>query len=299
MALFGAGLGLLLFAVANADGGPANAAVAPAVTEVRAALAFPGSDEVLELSLFAMDDGTTEAARRIAVGKAEVLAGYPGAVELEPAEVAAQYALYGIRWREPTATWWYNPAGETNAMQPPAALNAIIAGSVGWEGAGDTPWRFDYAGQTTTPTGCNGVPEAIPRDGKNVVGWGPIAGGFLGFACWWRSGSLVEGTPYFEALEFDIVFEPIFAYTPQTLRALALHEFGHALGLEHTDAQCPGAAMCAGAHAMLFTEPQADDLEGLVALYGLAPTPGSPTPTATPPLPSFPKRSTLPALARD
>jgi hypothetical protein len=45
--------------------------------------------------------------------------------------------------------------------------------------------------------------------------------------------------------------------------------------------------MCAGAGALVFTEPQPDDLAGLVALYGRA-APGT-----------LPARARLPLLARD
>jgi hypothetical protein len=290
--------------VVLAIGGPGVAANdrLPPVREVRLTLLYPDRDEAVEITMFAIDDGMAATDRRIAEGREAMLARFPGAVELEPAEVSAQYKLFGIRWREPSAAWSYNPSGVTAAMQPDVAFQAILGGADGWEGAGGTPWKFHYQGETTTPTGCNGVPESIPRDGVNVVGWGAIAGGFLGYSCWWRSASQVAGTPYFEALEFDIVFEPIFPYTPQTLRALALHEFGHALGLDHTEPNlCPGSAMCAGTAAMIYTAPQQDDLLGLVALYGLAPTPtpAIAAPTPTPTLPVFPRRSTLPGIARD
>lgn len=301
--------GVALFTAAVRGGQPV-AATGPMreLAEVRLTLAWPGHPEVLELTLFALDDGSPESATRIADGRAAMLARFPGAVVLEPSDVTAQYRLFNIRWPEPHAQWFYNPDGETNALSPATTFAAISAGADGWDGAGGTPWNFTYAGETITPTGCNGIPESIPRDGVNVVGWGSIAGGYLGFSCWWRSASLVDGTPYFEALEFDIVFDPTFAYTADNLQALALHEFGHALGLDHTEPSlCPGRAMCPGSDAMIYTEPQQDDLFGLIALYGLAPTPtatatpsAKPTPSATPtPLPEFPRRSVLPALARD
>ncbi len=281
---------------ATDDAATAYADTLPPVREVRMSLQVPAEDggfEVVEITMFAIDDGSPGIEERIADGKAAMLARFPGAVELEAAEVAAQFKIFGIRWREPTASWFYNPAGATAAMQPDVAFGAVRDGAAGWTRAGGTPWGFTYSGETTTPSGCNGIPESIPRDGVNVVGWGAIAGGFLGYSCWWRSASLVEGTPYFEALEFDIVFEPIFPFTPQSLQALALHEFGHALGLDHTEpALCPGSAMCAGVNAMLFSEPQQDDLFGLIALYGLAPTP-------TPTIPALPKQATLPGVARD
>lgn len=301
--------GVLLFSAAVGSGRSAGASgTLPALAEVRLSLAWPGQPEVLEVTMFALDDGSPGAAARIAEGRAEMLARFPGAIPLEPSDVVAQYRLFNIRWPEPNADWFYNPEGETTALSPATTFAAISAGADGWDGAGGTPWKFTYGGETTTPTGCNGIPESIPRDGVNVVGWGAIAGGYLGFSCWWRSASLVGGTPYFQALEFDIVFDPTFPYTAENLRALALHEFGHALGLDHTEPSlCPGRAMCPGSDAMIYNEPQQDDLFGLIALYGLAPTP-APTstpsataiPTATPtPLPDFPRWSTLPGLARD
>lgn len=299
--------GVLLFGFGARGGEQAEAsATLPKIHEVPLTLAWPGSDEVVEVTLFAIDDGTERLEERIAQGKAAMLARFPGAVALEPADVSAQFKIFGIRWREPRAEWLYNAAGATGALSQSASFTAISDGAAGWDGAGGTPWRFDYVGETNVATGCNGIPESIPRDGVNVVGWGSIAGGFLGFSCWWRSASLVEGTPYFEALEFDIVFEPGFAYSTQTLQALALHEFGHALGLDHTEQSlCPGSAMCSGTNAMIYAEPQQDDLFGLIALYGFVPTPTATvtpppaTPTPTPPLPEFPRRSTLPLLTRD
>ena len=311
--------GLLLFASAlRTSAAPAGATASPRVEEVRITLAVPadGRFEILEAVLFALDDGTAPLATRIEEGRQAWLARFPGAIELEPAEVSAQFTIFGIRWRDPSTSWRYNPAGATGSLSAGDALAAIKAGADAWNGAGGTPWQFSYLGTTTTAPGCNGVPLAIPPDSQNVVGWGYIAGGYLGYSCWWRSSSLVDGTPYFEATEFDIVFQPNYAYSAASLRALAVHEFGHGLGLDHTEsALCPGQAMCAGADAMTYISPRSDDLLGLIALYGYAPTPAvtstatstptttsTPTPTSTPPTTPSPPASSrvvLPAVARD
>ena len=128
-----------------------------------------------------------------------------------------------------------------------------------------------------------------------MVGWGHIVGGFLGYSCHWRSASLVPATPYFAMQEFDIVLEPAFAYSASTLRALTMHEFGHSLGLDHTEGPlCPGQAMCPGNDALTFIEPRQDDINGVVALYG-----GAPTPTPTVPPGPRPFRAYGPGVARD
>src|SRR5690606_12572639 len=101
--------GVLLFAAAAGSGRPAEASLRlPELMEVRLTLAWPGHPEVLELTMFALDDGTPESAGRIAEGRAAMLARFPGATLIEPGEVSAQYQLFDIRWREPTAQWFYN-----------------------------------------------------------------------------------------------------------------------------------------------------------------------------------------------
>lgn len=278
-----------------AAGGDAGAGGAPRLRELRLSLMLPRDDGPIygEVAMLALDDGSAAAARQIAEGRAAMLARFPGAVEVPRPEASAQFRLHGIRWHQVSASWLYNPAGGPPALAPELAEAAILAGSEAWDGAGDTAWHFESLGTTTVAPGCNGLPGDIPADGHNVVGWGHIASGFLGYSCWWHGDSLVPGTPYFESTEFDIVFEPLVAYSSASLQALAMHEFGHALGLDHAEQElCPGAAMCAGDDAMRFTTPQDDDINGLVALYGRAPTPPPAPPSSTP-------RALLPAVSRD
>ena len=274
-------------------------------------LAFPDIEDggQLTISLFLIDDGSDLSAR-IAEGKAAMLARFPGAVELGEADVQAQFNISdNVRWPGLGASWSYNPAGASSAMSATAALAAITAGANGWANAGGSGWQYTYAGQSDAALGCNGEVGAVPRDSRNVVGWGHIASGFWGFTCWWSGVARVEGTSFRTLQELDIIFESGAGvpYTPNVLKALALHEFGHGLGLGHTEAAlCPGHVMCAGADASTLQALTADDIDGVVALYGVAPTvvpttTPKATATATPPLfPGGPKqRSFVPAVARD
>ena len=279
--------------------------------EVVMHLTFPHTDEAsaLTITLFLVDDGS-DLSVRIAEGKAAMLARFPGAVELTAAEVEAQFNVSdNVRWPGLSANWSYNPADASSAMSAGATLAAITAGANGWRNAGGSSWLYNYSGQTATSTGCNGQPGAVPRDGQNVVGWGHVVSGFWGFTCWWRGYEKVAETSFDPLQEFDIIFEndPGVPYTPNVLKALALHEFGHALGLGHTEeALCPGHVMCAGSGATTLLTLTPDDIAGVISLYGVAPTPTptaapKPTPTPTPPLfPNGPKqRSFVPAVARD
>lgn len=279
-------------------GGEAAFADAPRVEEIRLELAVPsaaGGFDVVSVAMLAMDEPGVDMEARAEEGRAAMLARFPGAIELPPGAAVAQYRIFGIRWAQAGTAWRYNPAGAPGRFSGEGAQAAVIAGADGWRNAGGSAWQFTHAGTTAAPVGCNGVPAAVPRDGLNVVGWGSIATGFLGYSCWWRSSGLVPGTPYFEATEFDIVLDPDYPHSAISLQALALHEFGHALGLDHTeDALCPGSAMCDGGDALTYPKPQADDLAGLVSVYGLAPAQPGPAPPGV-----RPYRLALLAVARD
>ncbi|MGE3073536.1 MAG: matrixin family metalloprotease [Dehalococcoidia bacterium] len=289
----------ILCLVAPFRGSAAADDTGPAVVDYSMEIAVPGPDGWSngEIHLYAVDDGG-DMAEREAEGKAAMLARFPGAVEVRPGEVTAAFKLFPtpVRWQQPSASWFYNADGVTPSMPAADALQAIQEGAAGWNNAGGSGFHFDYLGATTTATGCNGDVSQYGKDGKNVVGWGHIVGGFLGYSCHWRGPSLVPGTPYFAIEEIDIIFEPLAAYSANQLQALALHEFGHALGLDHTEpSACPGKVMCAGVDADDFTEPQPDDINGVIALYGVAP---EPTPTPTPPG-NRPYRAFGPEVAKD
>lgn len=290
---------LLGCAAIAVSGSEARAGPSFPVIEYSLELALPGADGggYVDIHLYALDDGGDMAARQ-AEGRAAMLARFPGATLVEPTGVSAAFKLFPspVRWPQPSASWLYNSAGSTNAMPASAAFKAIATGAEGWDDAGGSGFHFDYLGETTTPTGCDGNPAQFVKDGKNIVGWGHIIGGHLGYSCHWRSAAFVDGTPFFAIQEFDIVLEPLASYSEESLRALVLHEFGHGLGLDHTETQaCPGKVMCPGAAADDFTTPQPDDIAGVVWLYGVAP---SPTPAPTP-AGQRPFRAFGPGVARD
>lgn len=120
--------------------------------------------------------------------------------------------------------------------------------------------------------------------------------------------------------EFDMQISPNWAWTTGSpaqfdLFSVTLPEFGHALGLLHTqNSNWPGAVMCKSYNSVTtFKGPKNDDVNGVVSLYGGTPVTATPTATSTPqsrgaapprppskPEPEAPQLPVLlPAVARD
>lgn len=293
----GAGLavgGLAL--VFTGSGQPAVASDGPAVREEQTHLLVLSEGEWwnVEIHSLVYDDGSGRYAEAAAEARAGVLARFPGAIEVTPSEVSAQYLINPYWWPSHVAEWSYNPAGKPTGLANDAA--AVQASAAAWSGAG-AMWAFTGGGATTAGTGACLISG---RDHKNTVGWAPKPGQTLAETCTWYP---YGGLRPIAADEFDMEIDPDWSWSTGSpvksdLQSVVTHEFGHALGLGHPpESTCPGPIMCASYRAgTLARTPQADDVAGLVAIYGAAPVP-TPTPSPTPTI--GPHRNIAPALAKD
>jgi len=239
------------------------------------AVQVDGVEYYVEVQFFldATDPSRFEA--EAAAARAAFLARFPGAVEVTGPEVAAQYVSNGYWWPARTTSWAYNGAGKPGGLAGDTAAIAAAAQSWGLAGAN---WSFSGGGASSGNTGaCSGS----GLDTKNVVGWAPQSGSVLAVTCTWYTQTSSPAT----AIEFDMEIDPDWPWTTGgsinvDLESVVLHEFGHALGLAHSQAQSAVmyASYCQGCDKRTLT---ADDIAGLTSLYGA----GGPPPTNTPPPP--------------
>lgn len=220
------------------------------------------------------DDGHGNFAAQAEAARREMLGRFPGALEVRPGEVSAQFVQSGYWWPSRNVTWGYNAAGKPAGLSGDSAAIAAAAGSWGASGA-----NFHFAGGATSTgntAACGSSAQGL--DGQNTVGWGAQSGSVLAVTCTWYGG----GSPA-TAAEFDMQIDPDWQWTTGgsinvDLQSVVTHEFGHALGLNHSDdgGAVMFASYCGGCNKRALT---ADDVGGVLAVYGSA---AAPTPTATP-----------------
>ena len=193
----------------------------------------------------------------------------------EQVDTAQAFVVHGDSWASTSVNYRVNPnftdAGAGTTAQQIAVMQRAASE---WTSAAQIPFQFLYTGTTTTSM-------VAPTDGTNAVFFSEIdGGGALATATW---SAFSNGNMF----GFDIQFytsgggtDFVWALDPSAgqfdIESVAVHEFGHALGMGHSNV--PGATMfpSVSAGSTANRTLAADDIAGVQSIYGVSPT-GAPT----------------------
>lgn len=171
-----------------------------------------------------------------------------------------QYITGGERWPGGVFNWYYNPENQPQNLSTQEVLGAIFVAASRW--AQMCQLSFNYMGLTSANR--NFLVGAVDR--LNVIGWQrfPTSDNASDGLTYWN----YSGTTMVDA---DIVFNTFYAWTLQDFEAVATHELGHAIGLQHSNV----------ARSVMFANPynsntylrtlRGDDVAACTALYGASP----------------------------
>jgi len=207
------------------------------------------------------------------------------------ADIGRAYWLSGPRWP--------SGAGITMQLQLGASSGTLIDGSSSWnpvaEGALAT-WNTEL-GNVSFRVVRDSTAGIALSNGLNNVFWdddvyGESFGDAIAYTKW------LYRTSDNAMIEADVVFDRNLSWnsyrgnlrrasngtTLYDLRRVALHEFGHVLGLGHPDEHGQAVTALMNTHVSNLDSLQTDDTSGAHAMYGSGTTPPAPTnhaPTVT------------------
>ena len=157
--------------------------------------------------------------------------------------------------------WKYNPTGAPAQLDKASVVATLQAAFDKWTSQCNV--KHQYAGETTTPQ--HAVDGATAPDNQNVIGWTALPANSAITYDWWIVNAAGAG----ELTDADTALNTADVTSLAELDRVATHEFGHAIGLAHSNVN---AAIMAGppltSYNFLVT-PQADDIRGCRCLYGL------------------------------
>jgi hypothetical protein len=183
---------------------------------------------------------------------------------------AAAYTATGTKWAFSPVNYFVNASNLD--LGGAAAEGAVRAGADAWSTQSRSRFRFAFGGASTQTTTTNdGVNLVVFRNASN--------GSAIATTYWWSTASGI--------IDADIVFwDAAFRFFAGTsgctsgfyIEDIATHEFGHALGLGHSNlagaTMYPSASSCSMNNRTLAP----DDIAGVLSLYPVQPTvPSAPT----------------------
>lgn len=197
-------------------------------------------------------------------------------------EAEAVFTLTGFEWQSNAANWRFNnnfpsSSGSTAQIQTDMEESADT-----WRDDVCSFFQFNYLGSTSTTT--------TAPDGNNAVFYtGASGGGTLAVTTSWGTPG-PGGVIFFTNFDIRFFGDVTWDVTPVggqfDIQGVATHEFGHALGLDHsaTSAATMFATTGPGSNSISRRSLEQDDIDGCLFIYGLDPNCGAPqVPSPNPP----------------
>jgi predicted Zn-dependent protease len=191
-----------------------------------------------------------------------VLSPVPGASSAQRSDSNSKFKfMFGAPAKWPGALrWYYNHVGapvQFNAKE--VVIQQIVAESAKWTAACGI--QIAYGGET----------DAVPKttaggpDGISVVGWQKPDMGISGATYVWYQS---YGQNDLTLVESDMMLDPRYVTTFDQMTRTVSHEWGHAIGLGHSNVE---RALMSGPPDSMYTngtDLTADDVHGCRCLYG-------------------------------
>ena len=195
---------------------------------------------------------------------------------------ASAYSLEGYSWAA--------PAIPIRVQLGPSSIT-LADGSANWNAVAENAfalWNEQIAGTQFTWTEAASGTAASEGDGINSMQFAStIYGDKFGDST--LAITLINFTGS-QTAETDVLFNTAFRFNSYRgtysifngisyfdLHRIALHELGHALGLDHPDEHNQTVVALMNSKVSEVYSLQSDDIQGAVSLYGAPPNPPSPT----------------------
>ena len=184
----------------------------------------------------------TSPAVALAAPPAASVASSGGHATIQGSPPACQDATYHLTssWWRTSVHWLFQASSTPTNMSHSAAQKAIKSGASHITHAFNDCGRADHVSAASRYAGVTGASPNISsssvcqnRDGRNVVGFGDLPAGQLGYTClWYQGGSrTVEADIKLNKQDFSWTTSTVGCSNQYLVQAVATHQFGWAFGL--------------------------------------------------------------------